>query len=323
MIQLTQEYINNFIKPNFYLLQNVTTFLLPERKSQFDFYSSRINSAKRRLSIGSSVEKVQHLVEFEFLNIERIFLTYLLSEELGTYFVAMANFPKGDVISTVLSKESYSYAHNFYQLSKYNCRDFFSRLMLYPFNSELRGVFNISDDIEFTELLNKVINLSCNYLWDKKESIRKFREQYKMVFNNYKHGMSILYNMKSNLKINLEGGGEIVGSSDSPITLAVKIDRSSSDIIEQWRQLNGFDSIEEDVMKSFDLIYNLFYIVVKRRIDFVLTLLESHKYEPSSDSFIPYKNIKLSLRVFNVSQLTEEDVNKLKEKFGITFEDTA
>lgn len=323
MVKLTKNYINYFIKPNFYLLQNVLTFLLPSRENQFAFLGEKIKLAKKKLSTGLAGVQAQRLVEWESLQIERILLTYLLSEEMGTYFQAMTNHQKGDIIKTVLSMESYNYASDFYQLAKKSKRAFFSRLMMYPFIPELRAAFNIPEDPEFIALINKVINISCNYLWYEKDKIRCFREKYKGVYNSYKHGMSILYNMKSDLKVSLKGGTKLSGYSNAPIVLNVRIDRRRSNIQEQWVQLFDFQTIEEDTIKTFNTIYSLFHEIVRIRIAFLLDFLEAHQYDPSSDSFIPYKNIKLSLRVFNVSQLTEEDVNKLKEKFGITFEDTA
>lgn len=322
MAELTKDYINNFIKPNFYLLQNVLTFLLPSRKKQLEFLNNRINVAKKKLSVGSTVDHVHHLVEWESLHIERMFLTYLLSEEMGTYFEAMTNHYKGDIIRTVLSTESYNYANEFYQLAKQRKRDFFSRLMMYPFIPELRAAFNLPKNPQFVSLINKVINISCNYLWDKKEKIRGFRERYKGGYNSYKHGMSILYNMKSDVRMSIEGGGKIIGFSNGPLVLNIRIDRKHSITQEQWQQLADFESIEKELINIFNIIYSLFYIAVRKRIDFLLDLLEAHQYDSSSQSYVPYKNVNFSMRIFNLSAISRDDIKILQEKYGFILEET-
>ena len=322
MITLTKEYINDFIKPNFYLLQNVLTFMLPSRKNQFDFYIDRMAIAKKKLSLGSAVEDVHRLVEWESLHLECIFLTCLLSEEMGTYFQAMAIHQKGDIIKTVLSTESYQYAHDFYQLSKRRSRDFFSRLMIYPFTPEMRAVFNLPDDQELISLINRVISASCGYLWHKKEKVRHFREKYKDAYNSYKHGMSILYNMKSNLEVHLKDGSKLAGGSNAPLVLKIKINRQRSITQEQWMQLVDFQTIEEDTIKTFDAIYSLSHEIVSLRIAFLVDLLECYKYDSSSQSYVPYKNIKSSMRIFNVSKLSQEDIKALQKKFGMTLQES-
>ena len=236
--------------------------------------------------------------------------------------MAMANFPEGDIISSVLSRESYCYAHNFYQLPKRRSRDFFSRLMIYPITPELRAISSMPDDQESVELLNRVVTTSCTYLWEKKENIRSFREQYKLVFNSYKHGMSILYNMRADVKVKTKKGQELSGFSESPIVLSVKTDVGRSTIKECWRQLKGFATIESDVKEVFNLLYDLFYVVVERRIDFVRNLLQSHRYEPSTGTYVPFKNVRLSMRLFNVSKLSEDDQRLLQEKLGLTLQNS-
>ena len=319
---MKQADIDDFVKPNFYLLQNVLTFMLPGRKSQFEFYHYRMRKLHEKLAYGSANVKIQRRVEWESLYIEFVFLTYLLSEEMGTYFMAMANFPEGDIISSVLSRESYCYAHNFYQLPKRRSRDFFSRLMIYPITPELRAISSMPDDQESVELLNRVVTTSCTYLWEKKENIRSFREQYKLVFNSYKHGMSILYNMRADVKVKTKKGQELSGFSESPIVLSVKTDVGRSTIKECWRQLKGFATIESDVKEVFNLLYDLFYVVVERRIDFVRNLLQSHRYEPSTGTYVPFKNVRLSMRLFNVSKLSEDDQRLLQEKLGLTLQNS-
>jgi hypothetical protein len=322
MAELTKDYINNFIKPNFYLLQNVLTFLLPSRKKQLGFLNNRINVAKKKLSVGSTVDHVHHLVEWESLHIERMFLTYLLSEEMGTYFEAMTNHYKGDIIRTVLSTESYNYANEFYQLAKQRKRDFFSRLMMYPYIPELRAAFNMPEDPELVALINKVINVSCNYLWYEKNKIQCFREKYKGVYNSYKHGMSILYNMRSDLKVNLKDGSELSGFSNAPLVLKIRINRKRSITQEQWIQLFDFQTIEEDTIKTFSGIYSLFHEIVRKRIAFLLDLIESHQYDSSSQSYVPYKNVKISMRVFNLSEISSDDIKILQEKYGLILDQT-
>jgi hypothetical protein len=235
--------------------------------------------------------------------------------------MAMANFPEGDIIGSVLSRESYCYAHNFYQLPKRRSRDFFAKLMIYPISPELRSISDMPTDKESIEIINRAVNVSCAYLWEKKEIIRHFREQYKAAFNSYKHGMSILYNMRTNVKVKMKNGQEITGFSESPLVLSVKSEMDRSTIKECWRQLKGFGTIESDVEEIFNLLYELFYIVVQRRIDFVLNLLKSHRYDPSTGTYVPFKNVKLSMRLFNVSNLPENDITLLKEKFGLTLQE--
>jgi hypothetical protein len=130
--------------------------------------------------------------------------------------------------------------------------------------------------------------------------------------------MSILYNMRANVKVKTKNGQERTGFSESPLVLSVKSDIGRSTIKECWRQLKGFETIDNDVKEAFDLLYDLFYVVVERRIDFVRNLLQSHRYEPSTGTYVPFRNVSLSMRLFNVSKLPEDDIKALIERFGLT-----
>lgn len=320
MDELTQKHINEFIKPNFYLMQNVITFLLPGRRKQFDFYSELIANSKKNLSFGAPIKRVQHLVAWEALQIERIFLTYLLSEEMGTYFDAMARFPGGDFAGSVMSKKSYTFSHNFYQLAKKKYSDFFSHLMMYPYNAELKQLYNMPENAETDKLIKKVINLSCVYLWDKKEVIKGFRKRHKTLFNSYKHGMSILYNMKTTVKINMASGQEVNAFTDGPLVLNVKINENKRSRKDQWLQ-EILEPLDESVTECFNLIIGIFDMVVRERLKFTHAILQACKYDATSGNYIPYKRPNGELRFFGLSQCSSEEINTLKKIFNFQIDD--
>ncbi len=317
---MTPAFINEFFKPNFYLLQNVITFLLPGRKRQFDSCTECITIAKKNLAFGSPTKRIQRFVALEALQIERIFLTYLLSEEMGTYFEAMARYPGGDFAGSVMHKESYTFSHNFYHLAKSKRRDFFSRLMMYPFNAELKQVYNIPKDGEANRLFKKIVDLSCAYLWDKKEKIEAFRKRHKTLFNSYKHGMSILYNMKATFKINMVNGREVNAIANGPLVLNVKINEDKKDRKDQWLQ-EDLEALDKSVADCFNLIFNLFDIVVRQRLTSSLALFEASKYDVSSSNYIPYKRPSGSLRFFGLDGCSTEEIHQLNELFDLNIDD--
>lgn len=320
MGELTQKYINEFIKPNFYLMQNVITFLLPGRRRQFDFYSEQIANSKKNLSFGVPIKRLQHLIAWESLQVERIFLTYLLSEEMGTYFEAMARHPEGDFAGSVMSKKSYTFSHNYYQLAKSKHCNFFSRLMVYPFNAELKQLYNMPANAEADKLIKKIVNLSCAYLWDKKEVIRGFRKRHKTLFNSYKHGMSILYNMNTTFKMKMVNGQEVSAFTDGPLVLNVKIDENKRSRKDQWLQDN-LESLDQSVSDCFNLIISLFDIVVRERLKFTHAFLQACKYDAASGNYILCKHPRVKLRFFGLGGCSSEEMEQLKELFDFNRDD--
>jgi hypothetical protein len=239
---------------------------------------------------------------------------------MGTYFEAMARYPGGDFAGSVMNKDSYTLSHNFYQLKKKRHRDFFSRLMMYPFNAELKHIYNVPKDGEAGRLFQRVVNLSCAYLWDKKERIRAFRKRHKTLFNSYKHGMSILYNMKTTFKINMDDGREVNAIAKGPLVLNVKINEDKKARKDQWLQ-EDLETSDKSVTDSFNLIFNLFDIIVRQRLTSSLALFEACKYDASSGNYISYKRTKNTLRFFGLDGCSTEEINQLKELLNLNIDD--
>jgi hypothetical protein len=316
MDELTQAQVQEFIKPGFYLMQNVLTFLLPGRKHQFDFYTNQLETSKKNLSCGTPIRRLQRAVAWRAVLVERAFLTYLLSEEMGTYFDAMVRFPGGDIVGSVLSKDSYTFSHNFYQLAKSKHRDFFSRLMMYPFNDDLRRLYGVMQNAESENLIRKITEASCLFLWEKKERIRKFRERYKSLFNGYKHGMSILYNMKGSVDMSLQSGQRVRAVSNGPLVLDVRLDDRKKIRRDRWSQIDE-SVLDKSVTECFSLIHELFDSVVRARLESIQALLQAFRYDESTGKYVPVKHPTGKLTFYRIGELSTEELNRLKELFEI------